>query len=77
MKEKIIVIRKWTEPEVRTYMDAGGVGIEMEIDKYLSALVTQITYLPMTFTKATLLAKLQEAHTNVAAEMRQTTKHVT
>ena len=77
MKEKIVVIRKWKEPTVRTYLNADAVGIEMDMDDYLVNLVEQVTNIPVIFTKTSLLAKLQEAHEKIVIEMKQTTKYVT
>jgi hypothetical protein len=74
MKEKIIVIRKWKEPSVRTFMDAESVGIEMSVDDYLINMVDQITNLPFTFSKAALLVKMQEAHKNIVTDMKNTTR---
>lgn len=74
MKEKIIVIRKWKEPSVKAFMDADEVGIEMSMDDYLVSLVEQITNLPFTFSKAALLAKMQEAHKNIVTDMKSTTR---
>lgn len=74
MKEKIIVIRKWKEPSVRAFMDANEVGIEMSMDDYLINLVEQITNLPFTFSKTTLLAKMHEAHKNIVTDMKSATR---
>ena len=77
MKEKIVVIRKWKEPAVRTYMSPEAVGIEMDVEDYLTNLVEQLTNIPLTFTKSSLLIKMKEANANIVNEMKQTTKHVT
>ena len=76
MTEKVIILRYWNAPAVTAFMDVDGVGAKMDVDEYLDALVSQVTNLSFTFTKASLLAKLQEAHNNIASEMKQTTKYV-
>jgi hypothetical protein len=58
-------------------MDGEGVGIEMDVDSYLTSLVDQLSNIPITFTKGALLLKLKEAHEIVVIEMKQTTKYVT
>lgn len=76
MKDKIIVVRRWKEPEVRAFMSVDEVGAEMELTAYLENLVSQINNLPLILTKASLLAKLQEANELIVNEMKQTTKYV-
>ncbi len=74
--EKIIICKKWQEPEIQVYVTNQEIGTRMHIDDYLESLVEQITNLSFTFTKATLLAKLRAGHANIANEMKQTTKYV-
>jgi hypothetical protein len=76
MKEKIVVVRKWSEPEVTAFISESSVGASMSVENYLESLVSQITNLPFTVTKAALLAKLIEAHSSVLVEMKNTTKYV-
>ena len=74
MKEKVVVIRKWKDPSIKAFITTEDVGAEMSIEDYLVSLVEQITYLPITFTKTTLLSKLVEASGNVTTEMKKTTR---
>jgi hypothetical protein len=74
--EKLIVSRKWTNPAITVKMSTEEIAIEMEADAYLEAIVNQITNLSITFTKATLLAKLKDAHANVVVEMKKSTVQV-
>lgn len=74
--EKLIICRKWKEPEIQVYVTNQEIGSRMDIDEYLESLVTQVTNLSFTFTKATLLAKLKEGHANIANEMKTTTKYI-
>ena len=73
--EKIIVSRQWANPEITVKMSVAEVAIEMDVDKYLESLVSQITNLSITFTKATLLAKLKEGHSNIVKEMKKSTTY--
>lgn len=76
MKDKLIVVRKWKEPEVRAFMSRAEVGADMDVDLYLESLVFQVNNLPLILTKAALLDKLKEASALVLNEMKQTTKYV-
>jgi hypothetical protein len=74
--EKLIVSRQWKSPSITVKMSAAEIGSEMNMDEYLESLVTQVTNLPFTFTKATLLVKMKEGHTNIVNEMKHSTKYV-
>lgn len=76
MTEKLVVIRKWKEPEVRVYVNSDEIGIEIESMAYLTNLVDQISNVTFTMTKAQLLTKLMEAHNNIVASMKQTTVQI-
>lgn len=66
----------WKDPTIRAFITLDGVGAEISVSEYLDSIVEQITYLPVTFTKASLLAKLNEASGNVITEMKKTTRHL-
>jgi len=73
--EKLVVIRKWKEPEVRVYVTDQEIGIEMDSLSYLTNLVEQVSNVTFTMTKAQLLNKLTESHNNIVASMKQATIH--
>ncbi len=75
MKEKLVVIRKWKEPEVRVYVTDKEIGIDMDSDVYLANLVEQVSNVTFTMTKAQLLSKLTEAHNNIVISMKRATIH--
>jgi hypothetical protein len=76
MVDKVIILRKWKEPHITAFMNQDEIGAKMDIDEYLESLVSQITNIPLVFTKASLLEKLKQSHVSVATEMRQMTKHI-
>lgn len=73
--EKVIVSRQWANPEITIEMSTDGISIKMDMDEYLESLVSQVTNLSITFTKATLLAKLKEGHSNIVKEMKKSTTY--
>lgn len=76
MNEKIVISRKWEQPEIRAYVTAQEVGAEMSVDEFLDSLMSQISNIPLTFTKETMLSKLKAASKEVFIEMRDKTKLV-
>ena len=76
MKERVITLRKWNDPQITTFVTREEIGSKMEIDEYLESLVAQLTNIPLVFTKATLLEKLTTAHKAVANEMKVATKFI-
>lgn len=76
MKERVITLRKWNDPQITAFVTREEIGSKMEIDEYLESLVAQLTNIPLVFTKATLLEKLTTAHKAVANEMKVATKFI-
>ena len=76
MKEKVIVSRKWRNPEIRAYATKEEVGAEIDLTAFLDSIVEEIGNPTMLVTKAALRAKLEVAKDAVLKEMKETTTQV-
>lgn len=74
--EKVIVSRKWKEPEITTFVDVEQVGSSISLDNYLISLVEEIGNPTMIVSKAALLKRLQDASSVVVIELKKTTIHI-
>lgn len=75
MKQSVRISRKWKNHHIKTVIiqDDKGISIETDIKEFLNAMVNQITYIPLTMTKAQLKAKVTEAAKLVLIEMKEQT----
>ena len=74
--EKVIVSRKWKQPEVTTFVDVEQVGSSISLDDYLISLTEEIGNPTMIVSKAALLKRLQDASSVVVIELKKTTIHI-
>ena len=74
--EKVIVSRKWKQPEVTTFVDVEQVGSSITLDDYLISLTEEIGNPTMIVSKAALLKRLQDASSVVVIELKKTTIHI-
>jgi hypothetical protein len=74
--EKVIVSRKWKEPEITTFVDVEQVGSSISLDDYLISLTEEIGNPTMIVSKAALLKRLQDASSVVVIELKKTTIHI-
>ena len=74
--EKVIVSRKWKQPEVTTFVDVEQVGSSISLDDYLISLTEEIGNPTMIVSKAALLKRLQDASSVIVIELKKTTIHI-
>lgn len=74
--EKVIVARKWKEPEITTFVDVQQVGSSMSLDDYLVSIVEEIGNPTTIISKSALLKKLQEASSVIIMELKKATIHI-
>ena len=74
--EKVIVSRKWKQPEITTFVDVEQVGSSISLDDYLISLTEEIGNPTMIVSKAALLKRLQDASSVVVIELKKTTIHI-
>ena len=74
--EKVIVTRKWKEPQITTFVDVEQIGSSMSLDDYLVSLVEEIGNPTMVVSKSALLKRLQDASSVVVTELKKTTIHI-
>lgn len=76
MREKVIVSRKWHQPEIRTFVSIDQVGSEISLDDFLQAMVEHMGNPTLLVTKNALQSKVQQASIAVLDEMRKATIHI-
>lgn len=76
MKTKIIVCRKWQEPEIELFVDQTEIGAKMSLDDFKLAIHNEIGSPALLMTKAQMLDALDKAITAVVAEMKSSTVHI-
>lgn len=75
-KEKVVVSRKWKNPEITVFVSSEEIGAKMDIETYLDTLAQQVASIPLTITKEQLARKLKDAHVLVAEEMKSSTQYI-
>jgi hypothetical protein len=75
-KEKVVVSRKWKNPEITVFVSSEEIGAKMDIEAYLDTLVQQVASIPLTMTKEQLARKLKDAHVLVVEEMKSSTQYI-
>lgn len=75
-KEKVVVSRKWKNPEITVFVSSEEIGAKMDIETYLDTLAQQVASIPLTMTKEQLARKLKDAHVLVAEEMKSSTQYI-
>jgi hypothetical protein len=76
MNERVVVSRKWANPEITAFVTNIEVGASMSLDDFLSALSEEVGNPTWFFSKAQLFAKLVQAKDHILKEMKDTTKFV-
>jgi hypothetical protein len=75
-KERVIISRRWKNPEITVYVDASELGARMDIEQYLTSLSEQVSNISLIITKEQLLRKLKDAHLLVVEEMKSSTQYI-
>ena len=75
-KEKVVVSRKWKNPEITIFVSSEEIGARMSIDVYIDTLVQQVGSIPLMLTKDQLARKLKDAHVFVVEEMKASTQYI-
>jgi hypothetical protein len=76
MKTKIVVSRKWQEPEIELFVNQTEVGAKMSLNDFKLAVHAHIGSPALLMTKAQMLTALDAAITAVVTEMKDNTKHI-
>jgi hypothetical protein len=76
-KERVIISRKWKNPEITVYVDSEAIGARMDVEMYIDTLVDQLSNVSLIVTKEQLARKLKDAHIFVVEEMKSSTKYLT
>jgi hypothetical protein len=76
MKTVLTTSRKWSNPQIESFVSSEEVGASIEIDAFLDALVESIGNPTLLVTKAKLREKLGAATQEVLKELRDSTKFV-
>jgi hypothetical protein len=76
MKTKLIVSRKWHQPQIETFLSNEEVGASMELTDFIQALSEHIGNPTLLITKGALAQKLQQASDAVLDEIRRATIHI-
>lgn len=71
--EKIVVSRKWNNPNIEIFLNTTEVGARIELFKFLELLVLEIGNPTLLVTKSALSNKLQEATDKIVSELKNQT----
>lgn len=75
-RSRVIVSRKWHEPEIRTFVDHKEVGSEIELDDFIQAVIEEVGNPTLLVTKKALHTAVKNAIQHVIHEMKAKTAHV-
>jgi hypothetical protein len=75
-KERVIISRKWKNPEITVYVDSESIGAHMDVESYIDTLVDQISNVSLIMSKEQLSRKLKDAHVLVVEEMKSSTQYI-
>ena len=75
-KEKIVISREWNNPTIRAYMSSKEVGAEVDLDEFLTAILTIVGSPTMVMTRTQLANKVFDAKERVVVELKKATVHV-
>lgn len=73
---KLIVSRKWKNPQIEVFVSDTGVGSKMDFIPFLNSMIEEMGSPTFIMTKSQLFYKLQEAAVAVVSEMKTATRHV-
>ena len=77
MKSKYVISRHWHEPEIKASIDHEQVSLEIGMEDYIQALVTEMQKHPFwVFRRKTLTKLLQEAHKTCAEKVKEASIHI-
>lgn len=76
MRTKVVVSRKWTNPEITAFLTGTEVGAEMSLNDFLDALTEEVGNPTLLMTKAALRQKLEQASIAIQHELRNATSRV-
>ena len=73
MKEKTIITvsRLWNNPEIKTTISDSGIGLEMNINDFTTAMLEEIGSVTTVLTKAQFKKKFEQAVVNVISGVKQ------
>lgn len=74
--EKIVVSRKWNNPEVTAFMENNEVGAKISLDDFINAVVEEVGNPTSLVTKQALKNRLIIASSEVIKEMKKQTVHL-
>lgn len=71
--EKIVVSRKWDNPNIEIFLNTTEVGARIELYKFLDLLILEIGNPTLLLTKTALSNKIQEATNKIVLELKNQT----
>lgn len=74
--EKIVVSRKWSNPEINVFMEVSEIGASISLSDFLDSIVEEIGNPSTLMTKQALKAKLISASAVVVKELKDKTVHL-
>ena len=74
--EKIVVSRKWNNPEVTAFMENNEVGAKISLDDFINGVVEEVGNPTSLVTKQALKNRLIIASSEVIKEMKKQTVHL-
>ena len=75
-KRGVVVSRKWDSPRIDVWFTQEEVGIHMELDSFINALVAECGNPTMLVTNAQLAARVSAAVLRVVGEMKAATAQI-
>ena len=75
-KEKIVVSRRWNEPEIELFVSQVEVGARMGLQPFIDAVLEELGSPTMIMTRAQLAKKVDAAITSVVDEMKRQTVNI-
>lgn len=75
-RTKIIVSRKWTNPQIEVSVSNTEINSKMDFLPFLNSMIEEMGNPTFIMTKSQLFYKLQEAAVAVVSEMKTATRHL-
>ena len=75
-KQRIVVARKWENPEILAFMSDKEVGASMDLVSFLSALAQEVGNPTLLFSTQGMLKKMLEASETIQKEMKESTRYL-
>ena len=76
-KTMVVVSRNWKNPEIKMFVTQEGIGIAMELDKFLECLNEEMGNPTFLFTGNQQVNKMKEAAKKVVSGMKKETERLT